>query len=283
MIYIPFLGALALGAGTVLERMLLKKKKIDVKLYQTASFFSIVLLMIPLLYFFWKFDSQALELKNTLIFFGVIAVAVLANFFSLCSLKGEKVSITEPARNLEPLFVILLTMIFNLFIVGFQESNIKIIIPALIAAVTIILPHIKKEHLKFNKYFIFAILGSLFFALELVLSNLILDFYSPISFYFFRCFFVFAISLIIFRPKLKSLDKKISLNILFIAAIWIIYRVAVYFGYIKYGIIFTTLITMLSPLIIYLLANRFLKEKLNWKNIVSSIIIVACVIYVILS
>jgi len=282
MIYIPFLGALALGTGTILERLLLKKKKIGIKLYQTASFLSIVLLMIPLLYFFWKFDSQALELKNILIFFGIIFVAVLANLFSLYSIQGEKVSITEPARILEPLFVILLTMIFGIFIVGFRGTNTKIIIPALIAGVAIVFPHLKKEHLKFNKYFVAALLGSLFFALELVLSKLILNFYSPITFYFFRCLFVFAISFILFRPKLKSLDKKVSLKILLIAGVWIIYRVAVYFGYLNYGIIFTTLITMISPIVIYLLASKFLKEKLNWKNILSSVIIVACVIYAII-
>jgi len=283
MIYIPFLGALALGAGTILERILLRKKKLGIKLYQTASFLAIVLLMIPLLYFFWKFDSGALGLKNILIFFGIIAVAVVANFFSLYSIQGEKVSITEPARILEPLFVILLTMIFGLFIVGFQESNAKIMIPALIAAIAVIFPHIKKEHLHFNKYFIAAIFGSLFFALELVLSKLILEFYSPITFYFLRGLFVFIASFILFKPKLKSLDKKVSLNILFIAGIWIIYRIAVYFGYLNYGIIFTTLITMLAPIIIYFLASKFLKEKLNWKNIISSVIIVTCVIYAILS
>ena len=280
MIYIPLLGALALGAGTILERTLLKKKKIGVKLYQTASFLSIVLLMLPLLYFFWKFDSQALDLKNILIFLGVIIVAVLANLCSLFSLSGEKVSITEPARILEPLFVILLSMIFGLFIVGFHETDTRIIIPALIAGVSIVFPHLKKEHLKFNKYIIAAILGSFFFALELVLSKIILDFYSPITFYFLRCLFVFVISLILFRPKLTSLNGKNSLNILLIAGVWIVYRVAIYFGYLNYGIIFTTLITMLSPLVIYLLASRFLKEKLNWKNIVSSIIIVLCVLYV---
>jgi drug/metabolite transporter (DMT)-like permease len=283
MIYIPFLGALALSAGTVLEKILLKKKKLNIKIYQTASFLSIVLLMIPLLYFFWRFDPNALELKNVLIFSGVIIVAVLANSFALYSLKGEKVSITEPARILEPLFVILLAMLFSLFIEGFQESNTKIIIPALIASIAIVFPHIKKEHLHFNKYFVIAIFGSFFFALELVLSKLILDFYSPITFYFLRCLFVFIASFILFKPNLKSLDKKTSFNILLVAGIWVIYRIAIYWGYLKYGIIFTTLITMLAPIMIYILASRFLKERLNWKNILSSAIIVACVIYVILT
>jgi len=281
--YIPILGAVALAAGTVLEKTILKIKKINIKFYQTASFFAIVLALLPLIYFFWRVDySNALQLKNLLIFAGVILFSIIANIFAFYSLKWEKVTNLEPARILEPLFVVLLALLFSFFFTGF-DRNPKVIIPAIIASIALVLPHIKKHHLKFNKYFIAAILGSLFFALELVLSSLILEFYSLVTFYFLRCFFIFLISLIIFRPKLKPLkDKKIPVLIFTTAAIWVAYRIALYFGYSKYGVTLTTLILMLSPVFIYFIANRFLKEKLNWKNILSSLIIIGCVIYAIL-
>jgi drug/metabolite transporter (DMT)-like permease len=280
LIEIPSLGALALSAGTILEKGILKNKKIGIKLYQTVSFFAICLIMLPLLYFFWKIDySNAFQLKNILLFAAVIVCAVTANLFVFYSLKWEKVTNLEPARILEPMFVILLTIILSCFIEGLGEKNLKIIIPAIIASVALIFPHIKKHHLNFNKYFLAAIAGSFFFALELVLSKLILAYYSSISFYFIRCFFIFLISFLIFRPSLKPLNKKNYLLIFITAAIWVVYRIAIYFGYVQYGLIFTTLIIMLSPIFIYILANRFLKEKLNWENIVSSLIIIACVLY----
>ena len=279
MIEIPLLGALALGIGTVLEKSILKNKKISIKLYQTISFFAIILVMLPFLYFFWKMDAQAFELKNILLFIGIIASALLANFFIFYSEKWEKVTNLEPARVLEPLFVILLALILSLFTTGLYDRNIKIIIPALIASIALIFPHIKKHHLSFNKYVIAAIIGSFFFALELVLSRLILNFYSPITFYFLRCALIFLISLLVFRPSLKPLNKKISFMVLITGIAWVVYRIAIYFGYMKYGVTFTTLITMMGPIVIYIFANRFLKEKLNWKNIVSSLIIIACVIY----
>ena len=280
--YIPILGAIAMAAGTVLEKTILKMKKINIKFYQTASFFAIVLAMVPLIYFFWRVDQNALQLKNLLIFAGVILFSTIANIFAFYSLKWEKVTNLEPARILEPLFVVLLALLFSFFFTGF-ERNLNVIVPAIIASLALVFPHIKKHHLKFNKYFIAAILGSLFFALELVLSSLILEFYSLVTFYFLRCLFVFVISLAIFRPKLKPLkDKKIPVLIFTTAAIWVAYRIALYFGYSKYGVTLTTLILMLSPVFIYFIANRFLKEKLNWKNIFSSLIIIACVIYAIL-
>lgn len=277
---IPILGALALAGGSILEKSILKNKKIGIKLYQTLSFFAISLIIIPFLFFFWKMDVGAFELKNILIFFSVIASSVTANLFVFYSLRWEKITKLEPARILEPMFTILIALVFSFFITGINGTNLKVLIPAIIASVALFFPFIGKE-LDVNKYFVAAIFGSFFFGFELVLSDLILDFYSPITFYFLRCLSVFIISLLVFNKSIKSVDKKSLFMIFITGAVWVAYRVAVYFGYQTYGIIFTTLVIMLAPILIYVLANKILKEKLNWKNILSSIIVIACVVFAI--
>lgn len=283
MITIPILGAIALGAGTVLDKFNLRNKKIGTKLYQSISFLFLVLVMIPLTFFFWKLDSPAFELKNILIFSAVIASAVGANFLMFKSEKKAKITNIEPALVVETFFVIIITLIIGLFIQGFSTTNEKIIIPTLIALAALIFPFIKKEHLHINKYFIAAILGSFLFGLELVLSKFILDYYSPLTFYFLRCLFVLIISVIIFKPNFKGIDKKSLLIILVTEIIYVVYRVANYYGYQHYGIVLTTLIMMIAPIETYILANKFLKEKLSWKNILSSLIILGCVAYVLVT
>lgn len=283
MVYIPILGALALATGTVLQKVVLRRKKIDIKLYQVLEFLAIVIVMLPFIYFFWKFDTQALELKNVLIFGSVILFSIIANIFMFYSVKWEKVSNLEPAKILEPLFVILLAIVFSFFFKNLYERNIKVIIPAIIAGVALILSHIKKHHLNFNKYFLAAIAGSFFFALELVTTRLILDFYSPITFYFLRSFAVLLISFALFRPNLKKVDKSVRLRILLIGSIWVIYRVILYYGYLNVGVIFTTLIIMLAPIFIYAFAHIFLKEKIKLRNIISALVIIACVLYALLA
>ena len=280
---LPVIGAVALGAGTIIEKIVLLEKKVNIKLYQTAGFLAILIVMLPFIWFFWKLDSQAFGLGNIIIFCLVVIFSIVANLFTFYSLKWEKITKIEPAKMLEPLFVIMLAIIFS-FIFGGDlfKRNINIIIPAIIAGLALIFSHVKKHHLEFNKYFIAAILGSFFFALELVLSRLILDFYSPIAFYFLRCFAIFLISLIIFRPKFKKLNNKVRWTILGLGAIWVIYRVMVYYGYLYLGVIFTTLMIMIGPLFIYLFAWKFLKEKLNWKNMVAAGVIILCVLYTIL-
>lgn len=281
---IPVLGALALAVGTILQRFILRKKKIDIKLYQTMEFFAIVLAMLPLIYFFWKLDAEALQLKNILIFSLVVIFSIIANLFTFYSMKWERIGNLEPAKILEPLFVILLAILFS-FVFGevLYERNLFVIIPALIAGCALIFSHIEKRHLKFNKYFIAAIIGSFFFALELIISRLILNFYSPITFYFLRCSSILLISLLAFRPNLKNVNKKLHKFTFLIGIVWVIYRVVVYYGYLTYGVVFTTLIIMLGPLFIYIFAKIFLKEKLKAKNIIAAAVIVACIAYTMLS
>jgi drug/metabolite transporter (DMT)-like permease len=279
MIYLPILGAIALAGGTIIEREILKKKAMDIKKYQTLEFLAIVLVMLPLLYFSWRVDSPALQLKNILIFAGIIILAIIANMFTFYSMKGEKVSNLEPAKMLEPLFTILLALLFSIFFGSLYENNTKVILPALIAGATLILSHVKREHLNFNKYFLSAIVGSFFFALELIISMLILSYYSSITFYFLRCATILIISLIICKPKLSGIENKLKLKIFFVGIIWVIYRVATYYGYMKIGVISTTLVLMLGAVFIYIFAKIFLKEKISTRNIIASVVILGCILY----
>jgi drug/metabolite transporter (DMT)-like permease len=279
MIYFPILGALALAVSTILERRELKKK-INIKNFQILVFLSVVLVMIPLIYFFWNVSSEALQIRNIVIFFFIISLAFFGNFLFFYSIKKENISKLEPARVLEPLFVILLALLLSFFLEDIYERNLNVLIPALISACALIFSHIKRDHLYFSKYFIATIFGSFFFAVELVLSKLILPFYSPISFYFLRCSFVFLFSFILFKPNLERVNKKTGCWIFLIGAMWVVYRVFVYYGFLKIGIISTILMIMLGPIFVYFLAWKFLKEKISWKNIIASFIIVASVVYV---
>jgi drug/metabolite transporter (DMT)-like permease len=279
----PFFGAVALATGTVIERLVLVKKSVSVKLYQVAQFLAIVLVMLPFIPFFWKISPDFFTTKNILVFIGVIILSILANYFTFFSMKWERLGKLESAKITEPLFVILLSFIFSfIFGTALYGRNPNIIIPALIAAAALIFSHVRKHHLKFNKYYLAAILGSFFFATELILSRLILDNFNAITFYFLRCVSILLISLIILRPKFhNNLNSKTILQILGTGAIWFVYRIIVYFGYMNLGVVETTLTIMLGPVLIYFFAWKFLKNKLTWKQLVTAGIILSCVAYAI--
>ena len=277
----PIIGSIALASSAIVERITLKRKEVTIKFYETYIFLGIVLVMLPFLAFFWNVELNALELKNILVLLLVVLFSIVANYFLFSSMKRGKLEKIEPAKLTQPILIVIFTLLLS-FIFGsnIYERNYSVVIPALIAGSALIFSHIRSHHLKFSKPFRFALIASVFFALELVLSNLILENYSSFSFYFIRSFLIFFFSWLIFRPKLKhSVERKVYFQVLAAAAILVVYRVAIYSGYSSIGIIPTTLGIMLAPIFVYLFSWLILKEKIHWRNVLASIVILACVLY----
>lgn len=283
---IPFAGAGALteASATIIEKNILRKRGIDYRAYTVYGFLAISLIMLVVLVLFqnslWKISDEAFQLKNVLIMTFIIICAGAANLFTFYAMKWEKITEMEPLRLFQPLLVIVFAFIFY---VSERHSPTPMIIAAVIASLALIFSHIKRHHFKLNKYLVATLLGSLLFALELAASKAVLPYYSNLTFYFIRCSFIFVITFIMLKPNAKEIDKKSWFYMILASAIWIIYRMFLYFGYMHYGVIFTTLIFITGVILIYVFASIFLKEKWTWRNIISTIIILSCVTWAILT
>ena len=199
------------------------------------------------------------------------------------SLKKEDLTEIEPIKLTTPLFSILLAFIFSFFFgIYAGERNYEILILSLIASLALVISHIEKDKIYFNKYDIAAFVGSFLFAFELVLSRAILPYYNILTFYFIRSLWIFLIVFIFIHKKISPIPAKTKFLIAITALIAVLYRVVLYYGYLNLGIIFTTTIFILAPVLIFIFAFVFLKEKITIKQIISSIIIVACVVSAIL-
>lgn len=275
--YLPVIGAVMEAGGTIIEKKILRNKRINFRNYTVFEFFSIFLMSLPFLYFVWRVDAEAFLAGNLIRFGFVIIISIFANLCIFYSLKRENITEFEPIWVMQPLFTILLA-----FLLYETERNWVLIVVALIASITLVLSHVKKHHLAFDRYIIAAVIGSFLFSVELVASKPLLPYYSPFTFYFIRCIAIFLIAFLIFRPSFKVLDKKSWIMVFAVGLIWVFYRAIVYYGYLTLGIVFTTTIFILSPVFMFLFAVFFLKEKPTIAQIVSTIVIVLCVVAAIL-
>lgn len=272
MIVLPIIGSFLEATGTIIEKKVLRNHKMNFKNYTTYEFLAIIIALLPIIFFTWRISSSALEIKNILLFSFVILTATAANLLIFYSLKREKVTEFEPIWVMQPMFTIILA-----FILFKSERDGVSLILAFIASITLIIAHVKKHHIQIDKYILAAILGSFLFAVELIASKSLLSYYDPFTFYFIRCFFIFVICLILFRANGSDLNKRLSLMIISIGIMWAFYRVIIYIGYESIGIVYTTTLFILSPVLMFIFAMIFLKEKPTRKQIISTIIIVACV------
>ena len=282
---VPITGSIIDGVGTIIDKKILKSPKINYINYTVYGFLGLVLVMLPFIFFLWDIKPEAYLLNNILIFAFIIISSILANLLMCYSAKKEEVSIMEPIRLMQPLMTILIAFFLSFFFIEYaKDRNYLNLILALIGSIALISSHIKRTHFKYDKYLIAGILGSLFFALELSFSTFILSYYSSFTFYFLRCLIVFIITLIIFRPRLESIPNKNKWMILFLSVFSVLYRLILYYSYTLNGIVLTTLLmTVLTPLFVYVFARIFLKERLSVRNLISSVIILACVLIAILT
>ncbi|MBI2451949.1 DMT family transporter [Candidatus Pacearchaeota archaeon] len=279
MVTLPVIGSFLEAAGMIIEKKILGKRNINFKNYTVYEFLAILVVMLPIIYFFWRIDKEAFIFGKLAVFILVVIFSVMANLLIFYSLKREHITEFEPVWLMQPFFTIILAFIFYE-----SERNFFGLGLALTASITLVASHVKKHHFTFDRYILAAFLGSFCFSVELVLSRLILDYYSPFSLYFLRSSFIFLITFIIFRPSFKPVirEKKIGAMILFVGLIWVFYRVIIYYGYLAFGIIFTTTIFILSPVFIFLFATFYLKEKPTLRYIISTLIMVICVVLAIL-
>lgn len=279
MFYIPIIGSILEGAGNIIDKKIIITHKVNYKNYTVYGFLALVLVMLPLIFFFWEIKPEAYSIVNILIFMSIVLFSILANILVFYSLKRKDVTELEPIRLMQPLFTVLLAFILSFFFITYStERKYSILILALIASISLIASHVRKHHLVLNKYIIAALLGSFFFAVELVISKAILPYYSSLTFYFLRCLLIFLITAFIFHPGIKSIKNKTKLLMLLSGIIWVAYRWILYYGYLALGIVFTTILFILAPIFIFLFARIFLKEKIKLRHIIASIIIILCVI-----
>jgi drug/metabolite transporter (DMT)-like permease len=277
MIFLPVLGSVLEAAGMIFEKKILKVKGMNFKNYTVFEFLSIVLTMLPVLYYTWRISQEAFETFNLLWLGTVILISILANLLIFYSLKRENITEFEPIWLMQPLFTVLLAIFMFP-----TERNWIIVGLALIASLTLIFAHVKKHHLRLDKYIFAALIGSFLFALELVISKPLLEFYSPFTFYFIRCFFIFVITLLLFRPSMKILKGKTVGMIVLVGIMWFVYRAIIYWGYESLGIIYTTILFILSPVLMLIFAVIFLKEKPTARQIIANGIILVCVLLAVL-
>ncbi|HRY59815.1 MAG TPA: EamA family transporter [Patescibacteria group bacterium] len=279
MFFYPFVAALLTAGDIIYEKYVFTWSKLKNKqnVFVPVMFmFAFIFLAIFVVIFpdMAEIKADAYKPVFLLLMLLVVAVASLRNMLYYYSFQREGLGEIEPFMSFVPLLTILIAGI-----VYPQETNIQIFALAIIAALALVLSHIKKRHLFFDKA-----LWPIFIAiiLEAVENNLVrelLRFYSPVSMYMIRSFFIAIMLMIFIRPQFKKANNKEIINLAIISLLWVFVMVFTYYAYQTVGVVYTSLIMMLSPMLIVFGSRLVLKDKkLTKRNFITLIIIIACVI-----
>lgn len=211
----------------------------------------------------------------------VLLMAILAanyNFLYYYGLRYEHISEIEPFFLFNPLIAILIAGIFYP-----SERFWQIYLAIMIASIFLFWSHLKKRHVVLGKPLL-AVLGfSLLFGLEAVIIKQLLIVYSPVALYLIRVITTALFIWVLEKGKIPLLTLRQIPYFVLLAAGALVTNSLIYLSYGLQGISSTIFILILSPVLVYALAVLFLKEKLIWKNLVTSLVIILLIIWVNLS
>ncbi len=258
----------------LLQKYILSYQKVNYKDYIVFAF--VFLFAISALFFpkFGWIKPEAATSFYILIGIFMILAATFWNILLCQALQKEKMIEFELIQMLQPLLTIFLgSLIFA------SERSVYILPAAFFAAIALIIAHIRRHHIYFNKYAKYLLLAVVLMSVEMIFIKILLTVYSPLALYVVRTFLVLIVMWAILRPSFGSINLKKGLIIIGTTALAVLQMVLYYFAINKEGLVFTTLILILTPILVYLYSIFISKEKLSFKTGFSFIIIILCIIF----
>ena len=256
------------------KQIFVKFKNLDYKSFAWWLFFWITgvgLLASP-----WLVTIQP-EATHPYYLWLLLALAFLAANYNLLfyfGLKYEKVSEIEPFLLFNPVVAIVIASLFFA-----NERSWHVYLAAAIASIALAWSHLDHRHIKLNKPLLAIVGFALLHGIEVVVIKELLMVYSPLALYLVRCIITVLFLWIVERGKIKKITPQQIPFFLLIAVGAVITSVLIYTAYHGIGIGLTMAVLFLSPILVYLLSVVYLREKLQWKNLVSSAVIVGTIIW----
>jgi len=270
----PFISAITQVGGIIVDKITLTRRQVSTHVFVPVLFLFLFLLTAILFPFLGDISIKIFELRYLLIFLSMLLAAVIWNIFYYQGVQAEKVHEFELIVMFQPLLTILLATIF---LSG--EKNLQIEIAAIVAAIFLIVAHIKKAHLEITTASYKLILAVIFMSVELILIKILLDIISPVALYCIRTGVIFVFFFLLYKPQIRKVANHNTALILSSAVLGTTQMITKFYGFEQYGVIYTSLILIIAPILVYIVSTIFLHEKLKPRTIVSAIVILGCIVY----
>lgn len=270
----PFIAAFAQVGGIIIDKITLTRRQVSVHVFVPILFLFLFLLTALLFPFLGEISTKFFETRYLLVFAGMLLTATIWNIFYYQGVQAEKVHEFELIVMFQPLLTILLATIF---LKG--ERNLHIEIAATIAAIFLIVAHLKKAHLEMTLGGYKLVLAVVFMSIELILIKVLLEVFSPVAIYCVRTGILFIFFFLFYHPQIKKVANQNVGLILSSATLGTVQMVSKFYGFQQYGVVYTSLILIISPILVYIISTVLLHEKLKLRTVLSAIIILGCIIY----
>jgi drug/metabolite transporter (DMT)-like permease len=268
-----FIAAIAGSAQVLIDKMIVSKRNIaGLSLLKLEMLFIAIFMITPMV--IWGSIQPLFFTPTYILFFAALVITgITANMLYFGALKKKVMCEVEPISLLAtPMTIILAMVVFP------DERSLTILIISTVAISALILSRFKRKHLDFDKYSWMLIGADLLCAVEAILVKYLLTTVNAVNLYGLRTAAIVMILFLVFRNiKIKKIRKKESAQAFANAGITSIEFVAKFFAISLIGVVNSSLILLLKPIIILLFSRVFFKEKISLRRGVGDTITIMCI------
>lgn len=270
-----FIASIGYAGGIILDKISLCQHKVPLKKHISLLFVFLAMLTVIFMPGLGSVDTSKFSFFYGFLFVLMIVVAVTYNIYATRGMQRENLHEYELIMLLSPLMTVFLAALFLP-----SERNWNVFLAAVVASVAFIISKFKSHHLHLGVTARGTLFAMVLMSFEAVLIKELLNMFSPVSLYFIRTAIIALVYLLMFRPKLSDLPAKSVLFILGSAVCGVLQMVLKFYGFKDLGIIETSMILLLGPVMVYLFSYFYFGErKIVLREVVSAIVIISCILY----
>jgi drug/metabolite transporter (DMT)-like permease len=271
--FAALLSSIANASGLILDKIILSRKKLGLHVFLPLSFLLLFLFSLILVPNFGRIDWDIAGLTNELfLLFMMVIVAIAWNVLYYQSVQREKVHHTELIMMFAPLVTIILAAVF------FPENlDKRIFVLAIIASLALIFSKSTKEHFFTGRTSYNTFLAVILMSTEAIIIRELLFSYTPVALYAVRTFFIALFFFFYYRPKKLEIQKAYWGMLVGSSLLGLVTMLGKFYAFSQLGIVYTTMILILGPILVFLASWEILHERIRPRMIIASLVVLACV------
>ena len=264
------------AGGVILNKIILSKHKVPVPRFIPTLFIWLAIITAIFLPKWGFVDwEQLLTAKYIVLFALMIVVASIWNVYYYRGIQKEEIHEFELIMLLAPLMTIIFAEIFLP-----AERDIWVFVAGIVASIALIATRFRHHHIKIGKTAWLTIMAMVLMSLESIIIKEILAVVSPVSLYFIRTTVIAIVFLILYKPKIAKISKEVYVLTIISAIFGVVQMVLKCYGFINFGVVETTMVLILGPMMVYVYSYIYFKEKLYKRDIVAALVVVAMILWV---
>lgn len=271
--FAALISSLASATNLVIDKIALSRERISLRVFLPTIFLFLFAFTAVLVPAFGRVDLDLALLPNTLfLFFLMVVMAIASNVLFYQGIQREKVHQHELLMMILPLVTVVLAAVFYP-----EERDTRIFILALVASVALLFAKGQKEHFFVDRTSYNTFLAVVLMATESIIIRELLYTFTPVALYAFRTLALAIFFMFYYRPAFSQVSRSHWRLMAWGGAIGVIQMVSLFYAYQNLGIIYTTLIAILAPIIVFLASWEILHERIRPRVILAALLILVCV------